>query len=155
MNKKEIIISIIVLLILLTIIIITKVPKKYNLDSKYYKGNEFIETTGIELDSLLEQDNSMIIFTNNTYCIFEVPCDEVFKEFMKKHNIQIIYIPFDEFKNCNLYDYVKYAPSIILVKEGRIVQYLDPNSNEDKDRFQDVNAFEKWIKKYIYLDNKK
>ena len=155
MTKKEIIITVLVSIILLSFIIISKIPKKYYLDSKYYKGNEFIETTGVELDSLLGQENSMIVFTNNTYCIFEVPCDEVFKDFMKKYNIQIIYIPFEEFKNCNLYDYVKYAPSIVLVKKGRIVQYLDPNSDEDKDRFQDVKAFEKWVKKYIYLENKK
>jgi hypothetical protein len=89
MTKKEIIITIVVSIILLSIIIITKIPKKYYLSSNYYKGNEFIETTGIELDSLLGQEKSMIVFTNNSYCIFEVPCDEVYKDFMKKYNIQM------------------------------------------------------------------
>jgi hypothetical protein len=155
MTRKEIIITIIVVVVLLSLFIISKIPKKYYIDSKYYKGNTFVETNGIELDSLLDQEESMIVFTYNTYCPFKVPCEDVYREFMKKNNIRIVYISFEEFKNCNLYDYVKYAPSIILIKKGRIVQYLDPNSKEDVNRYQDIDEFEKWIKKYIYLDNNK
>ena len=37
-------------------------------------------------------------------------------------------------------------------KEGKIVTYLDANSNKDLDRYQDSKKFEEWINKYIYTE---
>ena len=54
-----------------------------------------------------------------------------------------------------IYQKVKYAPSIIIVRDGHIVDYLDANSDDDLDKYQDVNEFEKWISKYIYLKGDK
>ena len=41
-------------------------------------------------------------------------------------------------------------PSVI-IKNGKIVTYLDANKKEDLDRYQDTSSFESWLDKYIYL----
>mgnify|MGYP000092232876 FL=1 len=73
---------------------------------------------------------------------------------MKKYNIDFISISFDKFKSTYLYETVKYAPSIIIVKDKEIVSYLDANSDEDLDKYQDEEAFESYLNKYIYFNDK-
>ena len=94
----------------------------------------------------------MLLFTYNNYCSLPIPCEYIFEDFMSKYNISIVSIPFKEFKETKYYKKVKYAPTIIIIKEGNIVAYLDANSEKDLDKYQNINDFEKWISKYIYLD---
>ena len=70
---------------------------------------------------------------------------------MNKYKIDFLSISFDEFKNTGFSKKVKYAPSIIIVKEGKIVTYLDPNSDDDFDKYQDATKLEEWIKEYVEL----
>lgn len=70
---------------------------------------------------------------------------------MNKYEIRFLSIPFENFKNTSFYNKVKYAPSIIIVKKGKVIAYLDANSDDDLRKYQDVDKFSEWIKKYIYL----
>ena len=73
---------------------------------------------------------------------------------MTKYSIDFIKIPFDKFKETYLYDEVKYAPSIIVVSDRKVITYLDANKDEDLDKYQDEKAFEKWLNNYIYFTKK-
>ena len=64
-------------------------------------------------------------------------------------NIDFLSITFDEFKNTKFYKEIKYAPSIIIIKEGKIVTYLDPNSDNDFEKYQDADKLGEWIKNYV------
>ena len=70
---------------------------------------------------------------------------------IKKNNISILSMPFSEFKKTVFYDTVKYAPSIIIVDKGKVIKYLDANKDEDLEKYQDVDKFEKWLNENIYL----
>lgn len=70
---------------------------------------------------------------------------------MDQYEVRFLSIPFEDFKNTNFYNKVKYAPSIIIVKKGKVISYLDANSDDDLNKYQDVDVFSEWIKKYIYL----
>ena len=71
---------------------------------------------------------------------------------MVKDGIDVVSITFENFKKTDFYKEVKLAPSILIIKEGKIVTYLRADSDEDFDRYQDTEAFEKWLNKYIYLE---
>jgi hypothetical protein len=135
------------IIILLPLLILTgcKKQEKINLNKKYYNEGKFITINSLEN---LEEE-TYILYTYNNYCSFEIPCDQIFKQYMEKYKIDFLQIPFKQFKETNLYKKVKYAPSIIIVKEGKIISYLDANKNKDLKKYQDINEFEKWINKYI------
>lgn len=141
-----------VVLFIITLLLITgckeKQIKKFHLNNKYYNEGKFI--TIKNLDDL--KNDSYILYTYNNFCTFNVPCEDIFKEYMEKYKIDFYGIPFDNFKKTSLYKEVKYAPSIILVKDGKIVEYLDANSNKDLEKYQDTKKFEEWINKYIYTE---
>ena len=72
---------------------------------------------------------------------------------MKKYKIDFLTINIDEYKKTKFYTQVKYAPTVIVVNNNRIVAYLDAEKDKDLDKYQDVNEFEKWINKYIETNN--
>ena len=148
MNKKVMIV--LLLLIPVIVFVVFRVnDSKYYLNSEYYKKGEFIKVTSKELSKI--DDENYILFTYNNYCTFPKPCEEIFESFMRKYKISFLSIPFDEFKKTKYYKKVKYAPTVIIVRDGKIVSYLDANIDDDFDKYQDVDAFTDWMKKFMYV----
>ena len=123
--------------------------KKIYLSNEFYSEGNFKE---INNDSINEYNNkTYLLFTYNNYCSLPIPCDKIFLEVAKKNNISILSMPFSEFKKTVFYDTVKYAPSIIIVDKSKVIKYLDANKDEDLEKYQDVDKFEKWLNENIYL----
>lgn len=122
---------------------------KFSIEKEYYKESKYIDVNSEDIKKLKENKKSFIVFTYNNYCMLEIPCDEIFKKVMNKYNISFLYLPYEEMKNTFIYDEVKLAPSVILIKEGEIVAYLDAESDEDLIKYQDTEEFEKWLTSYI------
>lgn len=150
--KKIIMLIVFIILIPLSLLFITNLIKqKFTLESKYYNTGKFIDINAANLNELLNNKENFILFTYNNFCTFKVSCDEIFNESIKELNITILKIPFDEFKTTDLYNEVNYAPSVILIKEGKIIKYLNPEKNEDLPKYQDKKEFISWIKEYINI----
>lgn len=122
---------------------------KIELSKKFYDSSDFITLTSDEVNN--NKSETYLIFTYNNYCNLEIPCDQIFEEFMINKNISMYKIPFEEFKNTYLYDKVKFAPSVIIVDNGEVIDYLKADSDEDLNKYQDVNEFTLWVEKYIKL----
>ena len=122
------------------------------LTSKYYNKGEYVEVTKDELSS--KENETYLLFTYNNYCNLSVPCDQIFAKFMKKYNIDILSIPYEDFKETLFYETVKFAPSILVINNSKIVAYLDAESDEDLIRYQDADEFEKWLNEYIFFVSK-
>lgn len=122
---------------------------KFSIEKEYYKESKYIDANSEDIKKLKENKKSFIVFTYNNYCMLEIPCDEIFKKVMNKYNISFLYLPYEEMKNTFIYDEVKLAPSVILIKEGEIVAYLNAESDEDLLKYQDTEEFEKWLTSYI------
>ena len=146
MLKK--IVLLLILVIGITGCTFNKEIKKFHLNDKYYGSSKFIDVNSEDIPL----KENFVLYTYNNYCNFSIPCDTIFKTFMEKYNIAFVSIPFAKFKNTNYYKTVKYAPSIIIIKKGKIIAYLDAESDEDLIKYQDTSAFEEWIEKYIYLE---
>ena len=123
--------------------------EKFYLSDEFYNEGNFIKVQSEELSNY--NDKNYVIFTYNNYCSLAIPCDEIFQEFMSKNKIDFLSIPFAEFKETDLYKTVKYAPSVIIVKNNKIVAYLDAEKDKDIEKYQDVNKFTEWLENYIYI----
>ena len=143
-----------IILILLFLIAITYsfvYNQKVKLDDIYYNNGEYINIDSTYLNN--QTHNNYVLFVHNSFCTFKTPCDTIFKQYMKKYKIDFLTINIDEYKKTKFYTQVKYAPTVIVVNNNRIVAYLDAEKDKDLDKYQDVNEFEKWINKYIETNN--
>lgn len=155
MNKK-ILIVILCLSSLLIIGCFDKTKEKDNtgkiyLTDIYYNKGNFIKIKNSDISNF--KDKTYILYTYNNYCTLPVSCEGIFQKFMDKYKIDFLSIPFGEFKETEFYNTVKYAPSIIIVKNGSIVSFLDANSDDDLEKYQDVDKFEEWLNNYIHFSN--
>ena len=130
-----------------------KENSKFYLNDEYYNDGKLVDIDNKKLTNMLKSNDSFILFTYNPYCNFKVSCENVVENFSKNNNITIFKIPFEEFKNTKLYNTIKYAPSIILINNGKIETYLDPNKNEDSIKYQEEKALKDYIE--MYIDTKK
>lgn len=137
------------LLILLTGCNNLKKTNKVYLDDNFYGKNSFIEVSSSEIENL--KDSTYVLFTYNNYCTMPISCEGIFKSFMEKYNIAFYAIPYSDFKETYIHDTVSFAPSVIIVKNGKIVDYLNADKDEDYDAYQDLNKFTDWIDNYIYI----
>ena len=78
--------------------------------------------------------------------------NNIYKIIFVKYKIDFLSIQFDEYKKTSFYKKVEYAPSVLLIKNGKIVAYLDANKDSDLNKYQNPDEFEKWISEYIYLE---
>ena len=145
-----------IFLLLLIIIVCVGCSNYKNVDSNiiflsdmfYNKGN-FIE---IDSKSLEDYSNmTYLLFTYNNFCSLPISCEKTFKSFASDYKIDFLSMPFSEFKNTYLYDTVKYAPSVLIVENNKIIAYLDANKDDDLEKYQDVNKFKDWINNYINI----
>lgn len=141
------------LLIIFSILIaLCGCQKKENIE-KFYLSDNYYGSSGLkEVKSTdLKENDSYLLFTYNYYCSLAIPCDEIFKSFSENKNIEVLSISIDEFKKTSYYKVVKYAPSVLIIKDGKIVTFLDAEENSDIEKYQDVDKFTKWVSSYIYL----
>ncbi len=148
--KKKIVFIIVGVIVAMAVVTYTLYKTNNNrigITADYYGIGEFIETTSEEL--LKKSDQNYVLFVYNNYCTFKIPCDEIFLSYMKNNKINFLSMTFEEFKKTTFYSEVKYAPSIIVVKNNKIIAYLDAEKDDDILKYQDVDEFSKWINKYI------
>ena len=138
-----------VLLLIITLLLITGCKsEKIYLSDKYYNEGNYISVKSLDG---LEKD-SYVLYTYNYYCALKIPCEKVFKEYMEKYKIDFISMPFEYFKQTSFYRKVKFGPSVVVIKEGKIIAYLDADKDEDLEKYQDSKKFEEWINNYIYTE---
>lgn len=150
-NKNIFIIIGIIVLITIIISLNFNSKSKINLSEQYYQYGTIKDITKDELLTKINNKENFILFTNNNFCTFKISCEEIFKESAQELNITILKIPFDEFKTTKLHDTIKFAPSVFIIKEGKIIEYLDPEKNDDLSKYQDKKEFTSWIKEYINI----
>lgn len=138
----------VVLLLIIFLLVGCTNEKEFYLTDKYYNKGEFIEI----LPNDIRSDESYLLYTYNNFCVLPVHCENIFKEVMEKYKIDLLSMPFDDFKNTAFHKEVKYAPSVLIIKNGEIVSYLDANSDKDLEKYQNITKFEEWLKEYIYLE---
>lgn len=152
----------VLVLLILFLLVITSCSKKINqndnikryyLEEKYYNKGKFVSVSSNELENIKQE--SFLLYIYNNFCNMAIPCENIFEEFMDKYDIDIVSIPFTDFKETSLYNSVRYAPSIIVIEKGKVLDYLDANSDDDLLKYQDVSELEKWLNNYVYFTKKK
>ena len=160
MKKKitKIIVALVIIIALIVIIIERNLVQKtsnfmFYLEEKYYGTSVFNEINSNELMSLIANDESFAIFIHQPFCSNSYEFNKVLAKFAEENKISFYKISFENMKVTDMYDKIKYYPSFAIYNEGKIIDYLEADSDEDLNRYKDVQEFEKWFCEYVQLDN--
>ena len=151
MKKKVIIISVITFLLVASLVLFLLNNRTFSLEKKYYGNSEFKELTISEYDKLIEDKESFAIFIYQPLCTTSYEFNKVLTEFANKNQISFYKMAFSDMKKTSLKEEVKYYPSFVIIKNGKVVDSLDANSDEDVDRYKKIDAFKEWFTSYVKL----
>jgi len=116
--------------------------------------NSLNEITKDELQNLFNQEESFALLLYLPGCSSCANFKPVVKELSDDGQIKVYSITLDEAKELDLIkdSGVKYTPSLMLVKDGQILDYLDATADEDIAYYQDVESLSTWISNYFDIE---
>lgn len=126
--------------------------EKFYLDDFHYSNNnEIKEITKEEFEKLEEDKKNIAIFVYLPGCTSCAQFNEVLTEFSKNNNVSFYKVKIGDVKDTSIDDAIEYAPSLLLYKEGKVVDYLDALSDDDKPALTTEDGLTKWLEKYVYF----
>ena len=157
MKKKWLIISVVVLILVVAAIVVFLIFKNQNkifsLESKYYNTGEKIEINISELEELINDKESFVVFVSQDMCLASSNFEVVINDFLEEYPITIYEINYSELKRSDLGDFLEHYPSFVIYKNGKVVDFLDANADEDTDYYKTKEGFKNWVTQYVNLDN--
>ena len=150
MKNKIVTVILFIVVVAVTVYIVVTKDDRFYLSDEYYNNGTFNEITSEQIDGL--SNKKYILYTYNNYCSFATPCDKIFQTFSNDYKIDILSINYEQFKNTSFNKIVKYAPSVMIISNNKVVAYLDAENDRDVEKYQNVDAFKEWLEKYIYLE---
>lgn len=124
--------------------------QKVTLSQEYYNTkNEFLKLDTESYNKLVEEKKSFLIITYLPGCTAKII--EFVNNFSKEHNVAFYYYNFADFKNSELHNSIKYAPSVAIISEGKLVKFLRSDSNDDAKYYNSYESFKTWLESLIVL----
>ncbi len=125
--------------------------KPFRLEEKYYDNMSIVNINHNRYEELVDKKESFILYLTMDGC---TSC-EVFArkaiDFTIKNKLTVYRIEYKEFNKTDLTDEVKYAPSMMVFKKGKLKAYLDAQSDDDLQYYSDSSSLQTWFEKYIEL----
>lgn len=140
-----------ILLLLVILLSCVACTKPFDLKDEYYKESKITELDLEGLKKLIDDKESFGVFVYLPGCTSCAAFSEVLDEFQKENTLTFYKTEIKYAKETAIGDKIKYAPSFVIFKEGKIVAYLDAESNKDLPYYKTVKDFKEWLTKYINL----
>lgn len=121
--------------------------ERFRLDD--YGPSESISIDDKEYTEMIEAKRSFVVFIDKPGCIKTADMSTWFLDFPEEMQFKYYNLSWSYAKKTSIYNYVKYTPSIALINKGEVVAWLDADSEEDKEYYDDPEALKTWLKKYI------
>lgn len=140
--------------IILIIFIVGCTQEKFALTDKYYDNPSFEEINQTELKELEKSKESFLIMVYTTGCFSCMDFEKVLNDFTTENNLQVLRINITDIKNTKLANKIKYTPTLVIYRDGKVYRYLDANSDKDTEYYKSTTNLKTWLDGYILLENK-
>jgi len=158
MKKRvlKITVPIVIILILIVVIIERNFIQKtsdfmFYLEEKYYGDSVFNEIESNDLNNLINDKESFAIFIHQPFCSTSYEFNKILTKFAEENKISFYKMSFDEMKKTVMYENIKYYPSFAIYNNGKLIDFLEADSDEDLNRYKDMEEFKNWFNSYIQM----
>ncbi len=135
----------------LTCLACGKKNEPFDLPDKFYEESKVEEIDLDGLNKLIDDKETFIMYIYLPGCSSCAEFKVVLDEFQKDNKLTFYSTEIANAQKTELNDKIKFAPSFVIYKEGKLVAYLDAQSDKDKDYYKSVDKFKEWLTKYINL----
>lgn len=119
--------------------------EEFRLSEEMYEEGKFEELTATEFEELVAAKKSSVVILHMVVCPAEFPITDVAKQFARQEGVTIYGLTEEEFRKTELAEIVKYLPSAVIYREGRLVDFLDAEADEDLEYYKTVDGLKEWL----------
>ena len=116
------------------------------------EDDTFIQIRSLdELNQLENEGKTFALYVYMPGCVSCASFAPIVKEFTKQNGIDMYAVELSVLANTrnSVSDRVTYTPSMFIYKDGEVVAYLDPGSNDDLPYYETLDGLTEWFNKYI------
>lgn len=153
MNKKNIFIFVLIIIIILGLIIFTSIRKdsKFYLSEESYNKAKLLDISLNDLNEKIEKKESFGLLVYQPTCSASSNFCNTLNEFQQQNNLAFYQIPYSTIKDDKQFEFLKFYPSFIIYKNGKVIDFLEANKDEDIEKYTSAKAFQDWFSKYVIL----
>lgn len=121
------------------------------MDEDLYGNGGLIELSGEEYDKLVRDEGSFVVVVRMEVCPAGFPVTDTVKALANQKDIKIYSLKDVEYKKTNLVEMVKYLPTVVIVRDGKVVDFLDAEDDGDLGRYRDAGELGEWVEQYFVI----
>ena len=107
---------------------------------------------GLIFENIVKEKKDFVLYVSLPICNGDAAkFKEFVLDFQHKNKVSFYYLTSDYIKDTSVYETVKYFPSVIIYKDGKIINYLRYDSDEDKEYYKSYDGFSKWLRANVEL----
>lgn len=121
----------------------------FRLDEEFYAQSEAIDIDKDKYEQLIAEKKSFIVMVDKPNCHTTKDMSSFLTSLPSNFQFKYYRLMWSEVRKSSLHGYIKFAPSLAIVKKGEVLAWLDADSEDDAEMFNNADALEKWIRKYV------
>lgn len=98
-----------------------------------------------EYEKMISEKKSFMTFVDMTNCITADGLRKSLNEIAKDYKMTFYRVMWDDMKDSSLRETIKYYPSVAIIKDGEIKEYLKADSDEDKEEYNSKDSLKNWL----------
>ena len=130
-------------------VVVSIVPRDSRIRLEEYGKSERVSIDDKEYEKMIAEKRSFVVFIDKPGCLKTADISTWFEEFPSEMQFKYYDLSWDYVKNTSLHNYVKYTPSIALIRAGEVVAWLKADSAEDEPYYNDPETLKAWLRTYI------
>ena len=122
-------------------------PAKFEAD--FYGKTEAIDIGKDEYEKMLNERKSFAVLVDSPTCVRSKKIEKMMGEMPKKYQFKYYRMMWSEVKESSLFNYVKFLPSLAIIKNGNVKSWLRADKDEDKAYYESKPDLQDWLIKNI------
>lgn len=121
----------------------------FSLSPEYLGKTDLIDITAADYDQLIREQKSFLLFVDQDGCDVATTVRKFVAEYSSEKTLSFHHVYFTDIRGTAINKYVKYYPSVVLIANGQVVDFLKANSDDYIAPYTNYDSFKTWIEKYL------
>ncbi|MDO5440389.1 MAG: thioredoxin family protein [Erysipelotrichaceae bacterium] len=107
-----------------------------------------------DFNSLINNNKSFLLYVYLPGCVSCASFKPIVEEFMEINDVPVYQLNYKVIKETDniIKQSISYTPSLFIFKDGKLLSYLNPVGDVDKDKYHSTENLSNWINEYIDVE---
>ncbi len=116
-------------------------PKTFRFENELYGDSEAIDIKKDDYERMISEKKSFVVMVDKPDFYTTADMCERMASFPEDMQFKYYRIMWGEAKESSIHDYVKFVPSVVIVRKGEVVDFLDADSDDDTPKYNEAQAY--------------